>query len=322
MMRVFVHEHFSGGDAAGAAGELIAAGRAMRDAVARDLLLAGDCSVSVAAGRHAPSVPVGSTALHAEFGETATDFVARQSRLHDRTWVIAPETGGVLAQLQRVVDARRWLGCDAASIALATSKHATLARAAEHGVTTPLAFVDKPETRRWVVKPDDGAGALATRVHDTLAAALEDAGARRSRGEAAVLEAWVAGEPLSLSLVCGAGDAELLCVNRQQLAIDALGVLTFVGVQIDALPRDDACLADDARIATLREWARVLVQAVPGLRGYVGIDLVWHVQRGPVLIEINPRVTMACVGLSAALGRNFASAVLAAHQREFADAVA
>ena len=322
MMRAFVYEHFSGGDAAGAAGDLIAAGREMRDAVARDLLLASDCGVSVAAGRHAPQVPVGSTALHAGVGETATEFVARQSRLHDRTWVIAPETGGVLAQLQRVVDADRWLGCDAASIALAASKRATLARAAEHGVTTPLAFVDSPATRRWVVKPDDGAGALATRVHDTRAAALEDAGARRSRGEAAVLEAWVAGEPLSLSLVCGAGDAELLCVNRQQLAIDALGVLTFVGVQVDALPHDDASRADDARIATLRAWARVLARAVPGLRGYVGVDLVWHAQRGPVLIEINPRVTMACVGLSAALGRNFASAVLAAHQREFADAVA
>ena len=322
MMRVFVYEHLSGGDAAGAPAELMAAGRDMRDAVARDLLLAGGCVVSVAAGRHAPQVPVGSTALHAGVGETATDFVARQSRLHDRTWVIAPETGGVLAQLQRVVDADRWLGCDAASIALATSKRATLARAAEHGVTTPLAFVASPATRRWVVKPDDGAGAMATRVHDTRAAALEDAETRHSRGEPAVLEAWVAGEPLSLSLVCGAGHAELLCVNRQQLAIDALGVLTFVGVQIDALPHDDACLADDARIATLRAWAQVLARAVPGLRGYVGVDLVWHAQRGPVLIEINPRVTMACVGLSAALGRNLASAVLAVHHREFADAVA
>ena len=104
--------------------------------------------------------------------------------------------------------------------------------------------------------------------------------------------------------------------------LDALGVLTFVGVQIDALPHDDACLADDARIATLRAWAQVLARAVPGLRGYVGVDLVWHAQRGPVLIEINPRVTMACVGLSAALGRNLASAVLAAHHGEFTDAVA
>jgi predicted ATP-grasp superfamily ATP-dependent carboligase len=33
-----------------------------------------------------------------------------------------------------------------------------------------------------------------------------------------------------------------------------------------------------------------------------------------VLIEINPRVTMAYVGLSAALNRNLAAAVLADHR--------
>ena len=248
--------------------------------------------------------------MRAPPGIAAADFVARQAALHDRVWVIAPETGGVLAQLQRAVGAERWLGCDGAAIALASSKRATLAQAAAHGLTTPLAFARSPATRRWVVKPDDGAGALATRVHNTYAAARDDVDARRDHGVAAVLEAWVVGEPLSLSLLCGAGRIELLSVNRQQLAVDAVGTLSFAGVQIDALPRTDA------RVAALRAWAQTLARAVPGLRGYVGVDLVWHPQRGPVLIEINPRVTMAYVGLSAALGHNLAAAVLAAHHDE------
>ena len=49
---------------------------------------------------------------------------------------------------------------------------------------------------------------------------------------------------------------------------------------------------------------------MPGLRGFVGIDLVWHEERGPVVIEVNPRVTCAYVGLSAALGRNLAAELL------------
>ena len=310
MMRVFLYEHLSGGGATGASEELLAAGRAMRDAVACDLLRAGDCAVSVAAGPQAAEVPADARAVRPPPGITAADFVAHQSRVHDHVWVIAPETDGVLAQLQRVVDARRWLGCSAAAIALASSKRATLARAAAHGVTTPLSFATSPTTRRWVVKPDDGAGGLATRVHNTHAAARDDLDARQRRGEAAVLEAWVAGEPLSLSLLCGAGRIELLSVNRQQLAIDTVGVLSFIGVQINALPDDDA------RIDGLRAWASTLAGAVPGLRGYVGVDLVWHPQRGPVLIEINPRVTMAYVGLSAALDRNLAAAVIAAHPHE------
>lgn len=314
MMRVFVYEHLSGGAADGASDELLAAGREMRDAVVHDLLRADDCAVSVAVGPRAPEVPAGALARRSPPDLCATAFVAHQARLHDRVWVIAPETGGVLAQMRRVVDAERWLGCEAAAIALTSSKRATLARAAEHGVTTPLAFATSPATRRWVVKPDDGAGAVHTRVHNTHAAARDDADTRRMRGEAAVLEAWVAGEPLSLSLLCSAGRVELLSVNRQQLTIDAFGVVSLTGVQIDALPHDDA------RIGTLRTWARALARAIPGLRGYVGIDLAWHPQRGPVLIEINPRVTMSYVGLSAALDRNLAAAVLAAHHRETAHA--
>ena len=311
MMRVFVYEHLSGGGAADdAADELLAAGTQMRDAVVHDLLRAGDCAVSAAIGPHAAQLPFGARALRRPPGSSAAEFVAAQAGRHELVWVIAPETGGTLGQLQRAVDPARWLGCDGAAIALASSKRATLAHAAEHGVQTPLAFAMSPATRRWVVKPDDGAGAMHTRVHNTHAAARDDVDSRHERGEAAVLEAWVAGEPLSLSLLCSADRIELLSVNRQQLGIDAFGVLSFTGVQINALPRDDA------RFAALRSWADTLARSVAGLRGFVGVDLVWHAQRGPVLIEVNPRVTMAYVGLSAALRRNVASAVLAAHQRE------
>ena len=318
MMRVFVYEHLSGGGADDGCDELRSAGREMRDAVVLDLLRTGDCEVTAAAGPLAPHVPAGAFARRPPAGlcgaEFVAEFVARQARAHDLVWVIAPETSGLLAQLRRVVDAERWLGCDAAAIELTTSKRATLERAAEHGLTTPLAFTMSPATRRWVVKPDDGAGAVATRMHNTHAAARDDVETRRRRGEAAVLEAWVAGEPLSLSLLCSAQQVELLSVNRQQLAIDAFGVLSFSGVQVAAISHNEA--REDPRIGSLRAWARALARAVPGLRGYVGVDLVWHAQRGPVLIEINPRVTMSYVGLSAALGRNVAAAVLAAHHRE------
>ncbi|HEY4065447.1 MAG TPA: ATP-grasp domain-containing protein [Burkholderiaceae bacterium] len=316
MMHVFVYEHLSGGAVEAPGEELLALGRAMRDAVARDLLQLHDCAVTVAAGACAPAVPAGARAVQPAPGLAAAEFVAQQARGHDRTWVIAPETDGVLAQLQRSVEPARWIGCDAAAIALASSKRATLAQAAAHGIATPLDFAASPATRRWVVKPDDGAGAMATRVHSTRAAAQDDLEARRERGEAAVLEAWVAGEPLSVSLSCGAGGVELLSVNRQQLSVDALGVLSFAGVQVNALP------ADDARVPALRSWAQALMRAVPGLQGFVGFDLVWHPRRGPVLIEINPRVTMAYVGLSAALARNLAGAVLAQHCPEPARAAA
>ena len=73
--------------------------------------------------------------------------------------------------------------------------------------------------------------------------------------------------------------------------------------------------AADPRAAPLRALARKVAAALPGLRGYVGIDLVWNEREGPVVIEVNPRVTCAYAGLSAILRRNVADYVLAAHGR-------
>jgi len=188
----------------------------------------------------------------------------------------------------------RWLGCDAASIALASSKRATIERLAARGVLTPLAFAGDPSTRRWVTKPDDGAGAIDTRVHADLSAARDCA------GPAMVIEPWVEGAALSLSLLCRPGYFELLCVNRQHIAVDSRGHLSFEGVSIDR----------QADCAAFEHLARDVVRAIPGLCGVVGIDLVWHEARGPVVIEVNPRLTCAYVGLSDALGRNLAAELL------------
>lgn len=310
--RIFVYEYLSGGGEQGgslgsvSAGDLLDAGLAMRDAIAADLLALNDCDVSVAAGEHAANVPAGARAVVPRAGESAVDFVAREADAHRHVWVVAPETDGALAQLQHGVDPGRWLGCDAASIRLASAKRATALHLAEAGIATALAFEHAPEVARWVVKPDDGAGALATRLHASQEAALADWSQRSLAGSPMAIEPWIEGQAFSLSLLCGAGPARLLSVNRQRLAVDADGWLSFQGVDINVMP----LAAPRAR--SLAELARAIDRAVPGLRGFVGIDLVWHARCGPVVIEINPRVTSAYVGLSRALGRNLAADVLAA----------
>lgn len=316
MRRVFVYEYLSGGGhMAGtgtSGGELLAMGRAMRDAMVADLLRLEDYDVSVAAGDLSVAVPEPANTVSPQPGESAFEFVARQADAHHWAWVVAPETDGLLSEFQRRVDPARWLGCDGPSTAVASGKRSTLTRLAEAGLSTPLAFEHTAEVRRWVIKPDDGAGATDTRVHASLEAALAD-GAQRSRSASAsgawVVEPWVEGEALSLSLMCSAGRSELLSINRQHLLIDAEGVLSYRGVDVNVVP------LGDPRAATLAAWATRIGRSVPGLCGFVGIDLVWHAQRGPVAIEINPRVTCAYVGLSRALGRNLAAEVIAAQRQ-------
>ena len=61
--------------------------------------------------------------------------------------------------------------------------------------------------------------------------------------------------------------------------------------------------------------AERIAAAMPGLRGFVGVDLVRHARLGWVPIEVNARVSCAWVGLSAVLGRPLAGEVLALHRR-------
>jgi len=269
--------------------ELLAQGTAMRDALVEDLRRAGDWMVDSA------DRAVGGDA-------DALDVVAQTSISYDRVWVIAPETGRLLERLHGAVGAARWVGCDVASIEVASSKRATAELLAAHGVQTALDFAAR--ATRWVVKPDDGAGALDTRVHPTRERAAADIAQRAMR---CTLEPWVDGDALSLSLVCAQGEADLLAINRQRIAIDRDGALAYQGVEVGAIGRSDA------RAAPLGRLAAQVARALPGLRGCVGVDVVWHAVRGPVAIEINPRLTCAYVGLSAALGRNVAAEVLKLH---------
>ena len=130
-------------------------------------------------------------------------------------------------------------------------------------------------------------------------------------GEAVVMERWVEGEALSVSLLCGpggVGEMEVLSINRQQIRVDEDGKVHYDGVTLDAI----------ALLSIPGEWitklAQRVIDAMPGLAGFVGIDMVWHPRRGPVVIEVNPRVTSAYVGMSALLQRNLAREMLAAHQ--------
>jgi predicted ATP-grasp superfamily ATP-dependent carboligase len=231
----------------------------------------------------------------------------------------APETRCLLVLLKDAVGESAWIGCDAAAIALATSKSATLARLRVRGLPTPLDLL-AGHRGRWIVKPDDGAGTLATRVHDHRAGAADDLETRRAAGASVTLEPFVEGEALSIAMIVGANlakPARVVALNRQCIAEDAEGWLRDDGVQPAAIGHDDA------RAPALHALAGEVAHAMPGLRGFVGIDLIWNEERGPVVIEVNPRVTEAFAGLSRPCpGRLAAEVLRCAGIAEIGDALA
>ena len=325
MTKLFVYEYLTGGgiDPALAAegslqdlSALIVEGRAMRDALVKDLLELDGVQVNFATSRF-ETVDPALTHSRALSGESITAFVARMARESDWVWVIAPECDGLLLRLRDAVGAARWLGCSKEAIRITSSKSATAACLNDHGIpVTPSLEPGQAHEpgQRWVVKPDDGAGGLDTFIFDNFTDACDEYDTRAAAGRNPVLQEWVDGEPMSLSLVCGERGAELVSINRQLIGIPdgvAAGrkerVVEFSGVDIDRFDRHGE------QGVVLEALAQRVVSALPGLRGFVGIDLVWHPLRGPVVIEVNPRLTAAYAGLSAKLGRNLSADLLAAH---------
>lgn len=329
MKAVFVYEYVSAHGTAAwpalaphEAADLQAQGRTMRDALCADLL---NCGLSVG---HAVAAEAGDEAraggmdaasepLRVAPGEAPEAVLARAAATHERLWLIAPETDGLLERLSATLPASRRVGCGLGALRVASHKSRTAARLAAAGIATPWSLLDNgPATRGsgpgaagwdegWIVKPDDGAGTVETRWHARHDVAEADRADREARGASVTLEPYVAGDTLSLSLLCEPGEAELLALNRQQLRRDAQGWLHDEGVQ----PR--AIGLHDLRAPALRTLARQIARALPGLGGYVGVDLVWHPVHGPVVIELNPRLTSAWPGLQQALGRPLAAQCLA-----------
>jgi predicted ATP-grasp superfamily ATP-dependent carboligase len=327
LIKIFVFEYLTGGgidpDAAGAGSladlsALIVEGRVMRDALAADLRALPGIAVTVASSRFEQRDGA-SDYVRARPGETVTRFVARTAREHDYACVVAPECDGLLLKLYDAVGQARWLGSAKEAIRAASSKSATAACLAAHGIpVTPALEPDDAAPaigRRWVVKPDDGAGGLDTYVYDDLAAARTEYEGRVESGRNPVMQEWIDGEPLSLSMICRARLARLVSINRQRIGMsDATGserrerIVQFDGVDVDRIDRHGP------QGRALERLALRVAEALPGLRGFTGIDVVWNPERGPVVIEVNPRPTVAYAELSRRGGRNLAAELLAAHR--------
>lgn len=297
-MRVFICEFVTGGGLAAEPlpASLVREGRMMRDALARDLAeLPGVDVVTTHDDRLA--APDGIESAPIAEGDDPWAVWAAILRDCEIAWLVAPETDGALARLASLARACGVdvIGPDDETIRIASSKRVTAERLRAHGVETPPVWRpgEAPANARgpFVSKPDDGAGCDATRfwnVHPKSADLPNDH----------VLQPFVAGTPASLTVLNTQAGTRLLSVNRQHVGIEN-GAFVFRGLSVGAL--DDP----GGRLAAL---GCDVAAALPGLSGIYGIDIVLNAD-GPVVIEINPRLTTAYAGLRQALGVNPAALV-------------
>lgn len=316
-MRILVYEFASGGGLAGRnlPASMAREGSAMKAALVADLHAIGRHEiVTTADARVARDLPRGVEVVALPAGdrarETALDRLIGGA---DAVWLIAPETDRCLERLAARVERQRkpLLGSSADAIRCASDKARLPQRLA-------AADVRHPETRRLrrgadprhiavrigypiVVKPARGAGSHGLRLaRDAreLSRAI-DAARRSTDSGLVVLQPYVRGVAASVSLLANGNDAVALTLNAQE--IRSRPPFAYRGGETPL----DHPLAPRA-IAAALETCR----ALPGLRGFVGVDLVLTGSEA-VVIEVNPRLTTAYLGVRAALDENVAALAFA-----------
>jgi len=317
-VRILVYEFVSGGGLAG--GDVPASlGReasAMLTALVADLSAIGSHEIVTTADARFPhATPPGVEVVTLPPARTRREaLLGRLMASADAVWLVAPETDRCLERLAAKVERQRTplLGASADAIRRASDKAGLPRRLARLGVRHPVTRALRPGAD-WaraareigypvVVKPGRGAGCdgvCVARSARELRGAV-DIARRASAGGPVLLQQYVTGRAASVSLLADGRRAVALTVNAQ--SVRSSRPLSYHGGRT---PFDHplASRAIEAAIGTC--------EALPGLRGFVGVDVVLTATDA-VVIEVNPRLTTAYLGVRSALEENVAALALAA----------
>ncbi len=205
-------------------------------------------------------------------------------RTCDAVLVIAPESDRELERLCADVHAhgRISLNCSIETIQLTTDKLALNQYLLEHGISavpTQVWDSSQPVPKSGVLKPRDGAGS-----ENTWRFPHSDFSPDADSETVWVWQPWLEGQAISLSLLINHEEVEILSYNKMKCVCEN-GCVEVCEIEVGALNDD----------VQLRQAGEQLVQdiqdAVPGLKGYIGVDAIWH-QNKLTVLEINPRLTL------------------------------
>jgi predicted ATP-grasp superfamily ATP-dependent carboligase len=221
----------------------------------------------------------------------------------DVCWLIAPETEQCLQRYAEMFSKNKsvFIGSTFEAIKISSSKYLTNKTLSEKNIsvveTGKLDQIIPESNIGWIVKPDDGAGAEGARLipdKEKLKSFITS-----QCNSNFIIQPYTSGNHMSMSLLVCNGNVRLLGCNKQYVDISEDSIkLEKIGV--------NECLSYKDEMLSL---AKEIVATVPGLAGYIGVDLIE--QDGKLFVlEINPRLTTAYVGLSESLGCNVAAKIL------------
>lgn len=302
-MDILIFEYITGGGMIDDVlpSSLVREGEIMLKAVANDFSAIPDVQISTLRDYRLTNKVNCANEIVIKSGMTSIGEIEKHAQQLDALLIIAPETNNVLADLCERFSNQLFvlLNSNIESIKLTTNKYNTYKNLQAHDVPQiPTCLgneIDKIHADKYVIKPIDGVGCENLSILDNRDE-LKRTLAKIDRGQY-IIQPFIKGMHASLSLLCWDGECLLLSGNEQCL-IQQGGTFILQKCNVNALERDKYI-----------SFSKKLIKNIPGLRGYVGVDVLLTKQ-DILLVEINPRLTISYVGLKKALGINPAKLML------------
>lgn len=322
-MKILVYEYFSGGGLAKkpmSPGILSEAFGMLRTLVS-DIKAAGHSVTTVLDSRLALLKPP----LEADHKVRVSSFqeakitIQEISKSIDAAYIIAPESNNVLESLVENVEQEHVssINCMGTAIEKVSDKPRLLAHAKEMGLPTPTTVListreDSAGIGRTIgdrlgfpliIKPVDGVGCTGlslVRNENQVAAAVAKVN-KESSSEYFVAQELINGTAVSVTLLSTGREASGVSLNKQHVSLmPPEYTSSYNGGQVpfNSLHKREAFA-----------FAQKLVRSFQGLRGYIGVDLVLT-EKGPIVIEVNPRLTTSYIAAREIVGFNLAQAVI------------
>lgn len=232
-------------------------------------------------------------------------------------WLIAPECDDILFKLTQLCEQTNvaLVGAPSEIVALATDKLKTAAWLTANQLKTPVTLsiaewqVKKTvydSSQPWLAKPINGVGCEGIVFLDDMHAvdAWLSQQTQATLSDYFLQLAVQSSQPASLSLLCHNGRASLLSCNR-----------LITEQENDAIKLNQIEVNGFADYwTTFQKLADTIAQALPTLRAYLGVDVMFDPQTGEIsVLELNPRLSSSYVGLAEATCQNIAQCLLDAY---------
>ena len=240
------------------------------------------------------------------------------SGVADAVYVIAPESGQVLEKLVENTEASGGtsLNCEIDAIKRVSNKMTAYKTLERTGLKVPetvlLGIHEKTDNIKrltkelgypLVFKPLDGVscdGLSLVKDEGDIAGAVKKV-AHESMSKQFIAQKVIRGKAASACVISTGDKAVAVTLNRQLVTLASPDEES--GYYGGAVPFDHS-LEKEALSAAERA-----VEAVSGLKGYVGVDIILT-NEGPVVLEMNPRLTTSYVGLRRVVNFNPTEAIV------------